>query len=63
MYYCYGYVYTYNCLWLYVYRCIYNTDIVKIVHEDYIATVLTLKRLGEPSVYLLASCVPLGNLH
>ena len=50
-------------LWLCVYGRIYNTDIVKIVHEDYIAAVFTLKRLGESSVYLLASCVPVGNLH
>ena len=53
------YTIVYGC----VYRRIYNIDIIKMVHEDYIATVLMLKQLGEPSVYLLASCMPVGNLN
>ena len=53
----------YTIVYGYVYRHIYNIDIIKIAHEDFIATVLMLKWLGEPSVYLLASCMPVGNLH
>ena len=43
--------------YVYIHTSNYITDIVKIVHKDY--TVLTPKRLGEASLYLLAACVPL----
>ena len=53
-------LYFYQFLWstdMCIYTSNYIMDIVKIVHEYY--TVLTSKRLGEASLYLLAACAPL----